>query len=270
MRVVEDGPVRTVIEACFRYADSCALITYRLSKAECSALDIDVRLQFMEKNCMVKLSVPGLMKDRYIGQTMFGTDELHTDGRETVSQQWVAAAGGEKMLTLINNGTYGSDFCDGEIRVSLLRSAAYTGHPIYDRKILPQNRFMPRIDQGERLYRFVLQGGSEAERSMNVSREAQLINEQPYALSFFPSGGGDTTGIGAVLEGEGVQLTALRPVMSGEGYVARLFNPAENEASAVLKIPVLKTETEVGLKPYEIITLRINNDGSVENCGLLE
>ncbi len=270
VRAVEDGPVRTVIEACFRFADSCAIITYRLSKADSCALDIDVRLQFMEKNRMVKLSVPGLLNEGYIGQAMFGTDKLHTDGRECVAQQWVASVGGGKMLTLINNGTYGSDFCDGEMRISLLRSAAYTGHPIFDRKIVPQNRFMPRIDQGERLYRFVLQGGTEAERTANISREAQQINEQPYALSFFPAKGEGEVTCAAKLEGEGVQLTAMRPAMNGEGYVVRLFESAGKAAKAVIEIPVIGIKTEVGLKSYEILTLKVKNDGVIEECGILE
>lgn len=64
------------------------------------------------------------------------------DDRETVAQQWTAAQGDGKMLTLLNNGVYGSDFAEGEIRTSLIRGAAYTAHPIGDRVIMPQDRFL--------------------------------------------------------------------------------------------------------------------------------
>ena len=268
VRVVEDGPVRTVIEASFRYKDSCALITYRFGKSARS-IDVDVRLQFMEKNRMVKLSVPGNLNGEYIGQAMFGTDNLHTDGRETVAQQWVAAKADGRMLTIINNGTYGSDFADGEIRISLLRSAAYTGHPIFDRKIVPQNRFMPRIDQGERLYRFVLQGGTADERMENVSREAQLVNEQPYALSFFPPENDGKITCGVKLEGEGVQLTTFRPAADSNGYIARLFESSGNNRMAVLNVPLCNAAAFVSLKPYEVVTLRIDNNGRCSAADIL-
>ena len=268
VRVVEDGPVRTVIEASFRYADSCALITYRLGKAA-KAIDVDVRLQFLEKNRMVKLSIPGVLKDEYVGQGMFGAGKLHDDGREDVAQQWVASKDDNYMLSLINNGTYGSDFKDGEIRVSLLRSAAYTGHPIYDRKIVPQNRFMPRIDQGERLYHFVLQGGVTEERMDNVSREAQMVNEQPYALSFFPAKNDGKNTCGITMDGESIQLTSLHPAEDGNGYIVRLFESGGRNCLAVINAPLCNATAFVRFAPYEIITLRIDLNGKVSTADIL-
>jgi len=268
VRVIEDGPVRTVIEACFVYENSRAILQYRLPKEGC-AVDVSLRLLFAEKDKMVKLSVPTVLKEKYLGQVVFGIEELYTDGRETVSQQWTASAGDDRMLTLINDGVYGSDFKDGEIRTSLLRGAAYCAHPVDDRVIMPQDRFMPRIDQGERLYRFVLEGGVSAERLAKVGNEAQIVNEPPYALSFFPDPkeGENTSGI--LVEGEGVQLTALRYAEDGEGIIVRLFESSGTARIARLKLPLLGAETETELAPFELKTLRIAMDGSVSEVNLL-
>ena len=268
VRVVEDGPVRTVIEAGFRYRDSYALLTYRLPKTG-TALRADVRLLFAEKDTMVKLSVPTRLTERYLGQEMFGVEELHADGREVVAQQWTAAAGNGRMLSMINGGTYGSDFADGEIRLSLIRGAAYTAHPIGDRVILPQNRFSPRMDQGERLYSFEMNAGAEDARMAAVSREAQAFNEPPYALSFFPNGEGEKGTPGAVLDGEGVQLTALRPAEDGRGMILRLFDSAGRGAKASVELPLYGAAATVELQPFEIRTLRAEI-GSIQNAGLLE
>ena len=268
VRVVEDGPVRTVIEAGFRYRDSYALLTYRLPKAG-TALRADVRLLFAEKDTMVKLSVPTRLTERYLGQEMFGVEELHADGREVVAQQWTAAAGNGRMLSMINGGTYGSDFADGEIRLSLIRGAAYTAHPIGDRVILPQNRFSPRMDQGERLYSFEMNAGAEDARMACVSREAQAFNEPPYALSFFPNGEGEKGTPGAVLDGEGVQLTALRPAEDGRGMILRLFDSTGKGAKASVELPLYGAAATVELQPFEIRTLRAEI-GSIQDAGLLE
>ncbi len=270
VRVIEDGPVRTVIEACFRYQDSYALITYKLPKTG-AAIRVDVRLLYAEKDKMVKLSVPTAMKKQYLGQGMFGTEKLFTDGRENVAQQWTSAEGDGHMLTIANNGVYGSDFTDGEIRVSLIRGAGYTAHPINDRVILPQDRFSPRIDQGERLYSFLLAGGTTEDRTENVAREAQQFNEAPYALSFFPDADETANTTGALLTGSGVQLTALRPAQDGKGIIVRLFDPTGKGGKAHVELPLIGAAFDAELKPYEILTLKADlATGKVEEAGLLE
>ena len=270
VRVIEDGPVRTVIEAGFAYGDSYALITYKLPK-QGKAVTVDVRILNAEKDKMFKLSVPSALKETYLGQTAFGTEELCTDGTECVAQQWTASAGAGRMLTLINNGVYGSSFEGGEIRTSLLRSAGYTAHPIMDRVLLPQDRFSPRIDQGERMYRFVLEGGTEAERKINVSRQAQLVNEAPYALSFFPDGEEGINTQAALLEGEGVQLTAMRPSQDGKSMIVRLFESTGEAGKARIALPLLNAEAEVELAAFEICTLKVDQkSGAVEKANLLD
>lgn len=97
-------------------------------------------------------------------------------------------------VTCINNGIYGGDFRKGEIRLSLLRSAGYCAHPIGGRSIMAQDRFLPRMDQGERSYTFWLNAGTLDERKAQIDREALGHNEQLYALSFFPSGEGEQPG----------------------------------------------------------------------------
>lgn len=56
-------------------------------------------------------------------------------------------------LTIIDDGIYGSDFYKGEIRLSLLRSPAYSAMQLKDRDIVPQDRFTAKSDQGERIFR---------------------------------------------------------------------------------------------------------------------
>lgn len=270
VRVIEAGEVRTVIEASFRYGDSYALLTYRLPRKG-AALQLEVRLLFAEKDRMVKLSIPSRMQERYLGQTMFGVDTLPVGGREAVAQQWTAAVGAGRLLGIINNGVYGSSFEAGEMRISLLRGAAYTAHPIGERIIMPQDRFSPRIDQGERLYRFELKGGRERERLTNLSREAQLFNEAPYSLSFFPNGSKTQPTTAALLTGDGVQLTALRPSIDGREMIVRLFDASGRGASAHIELPLLGIAADVTLKPAEILTLKTNRaEGTLAEAGLLE
>ena len=269
VRVIEDGEVRTVIEASFTYKDSRALVTYRLPKSG-TAVEIGLRLQCAEKDRMFKLSIPTVCRERYIGQGMFGFGELKSDGMEVVAQEWTATQGNGHTVSFINDGVYGSDCVDGEIHTSVLRSAGYTVHPINDRELVPQDRFTPRIDQGERLYNFRLEGGETADRLAKVNREAQLFNEVPYGLSFFPSGEGKKPQAAVTLTGEGVVLSAMRPAQDGKGMIVRLFEGTGEDREAELTIAQYGVKKHVALKPFEVRTLRVQTDGSVTETNILD
>jgi alpha-mannosidase len=259
VRVIEDGAVRSVVEAVLGYADSRLVLRYKLPKRG-SEIEIEVRVHWNEKDRMLKLSLPTPDKASiYMGQIAYGVDELPSNGDEVVAQKWVAVVSKshDTALTIINDGIYGSDFSYGEARLSLLRSPAYSGHPISERPIVPLDRYSPRIDQGERLYHFWLNGGPRAERLLSVDREALAHNEKPMALSFFPVGGDAAPQPFVTLTGEAVQITALKKAETGEGLILRLFNPTTQGQTT--KVNFATTSREVALSPFEIRTYRVDS-----------
>lgn len=260
VRVVDQGAVRTVVEACFGFNDSFVILTYKLPNAG-TELEVGVRAIWNEKNRMLKLAVPTPdPKSRYLGQVMYGVEELRTNGDECVAQKWVAAVSDkdDRAVTIVNDSIYGSDFKDGEIRLTLLRSPAFSGHPINDRPIVPQDRFTARIDQGERLYSFWLNAGTAAERLNAVDREALTKNEKPFALSFFPAGHGKTLQPAVQLTGEAVVMTAMKKAEANNDVIVRVFNPTPAESKAALRLPALDVHTDLTFKPFELKTLRIS------------
>jgi alpha-mannosidase len=260
VRIIEDGPVRTVVEAVLAYGDSAICQQYKLPK-QGTELEIETRVHWNEKDRMLKLAIPTLGQNcRYLGQVAYGVADLPTNGDEAVAQKWVAVVSDEDdlALTCINEGIYGSDFSEDGLRLSLLRSPAYSGHPIQDRPIVPQDRYLPRIDQGERLYHFWVNAGPVAERLARIDREALVKNEKPFALSFYPSGAGEKPQPGLILSDEVVQVTAVKYAEDGAGLIIRLFEPTGQTRSTVLSMPCLSLETRVELAAFEIKTLRVD------------
>jgi alpha-mannosidase len=273
VRVIEDGEVRTVIESVLRYNGSYICQTYKLPKRG-TEIEVQLHVYWNEKDKMLKLSIPTVFTDgQYRGQTAFGISELPGNGDEAVAQKWVAVQSTERQqaLTCINDGIYGSDYREGEIRLSLLRGAGYCAHPINDRPILVQDRFLPRMDQGERCYSFRLNAGELTERQRRVDREAIVHNEKCYALSFFPSGDGKKNGPFLVLEDETVQLSALKKEERGDGYIVRLFEPTGHARATVLTIPSFGIREGIRLSGFEIKTFRIDaQNKTISEIGLCE
>ncbi len=273
VRVIEHGAVRTVIEALMECDDSTICRRYVIP-AQGTALEVHTRVYWNEKDRMLKLEVPVPGKpDEFLGQVAFGVQALPTDGTEAVAQKWVAVVDRSRdvALTCINDGVYGSDYVPGRLRLSLLRSAAYSGHPIGDKPIVPQDRLTPRIDQGERFFRLVFDGGSVNDRLVAVDRDALAENETPMALSFSPAGAGDMPKPLVRLSDKAVVCSCIKRAELDDSIIVRLFEPTGRTRTTTLAMPAFGVKHKLTLGGFEIVTLRVNpDDGSVRRCNLVE
>ena len=261
VRVVEDGPARTVVEAVFSYGSSFICQQYKLPKTG-TEIAVQTRVYWNEKQRMLKLSVPtAARRSKYIGQVAYGVADLPDNGNEAVAQKWVAVVDEEARtaLTCINDGVYGSDFSDDGLRLTLLRSPAYSCHP-HDNRLLtpPQDRFTPHIDQGQRVFSFWCNAGKASQRLKRVDREALAKNERPFALSFNPPAAGALPRPLAILSDDVVQMTAVKKAEKGNAMVVRLFEPTGRKRHTVLSLPCLGKKIKLSLGAFEIKTIKIN------------
>ncbi|NIA15886.1 MAG: alpha-mannosidase [Nitrospiraceae bacterium] len=274
VRVIEDGPVRAVVEALLSYGDSFVVLTYRFPKRG-TEVEVHARVYWNEKNALLKLAVPTALEDaRYWGQVAYGCDVLPGEQREVVAHKWTAAVSetDNKAVTIINDGVYGSDFVNHEIGLTLLRSPAYSALPLDEiSPLAPQDRMTPRIDQGERQYTFWLNAGDCGHRMGKIDREALAHNERPMALSFYPSGAGEAPLPGVSFSDETVQLTAFKHAEKGETYILRLFEPTGSARTTTVSIPALGIEQEISLSAFEIRSFAVTPSSKVlVECDLLE
>lgn len=274
VRVIEEGPVRTVVEALFEYRRSALCLRYNLP-SQGSEIEVDARVAWMEKDRMLKLSLPTPFIDGEVnGQVACGVERASRRGEELLAHKWVsiASADGSRALTVINDATYGYDFDAGELRISLVRSPAYAGHPVDDvRPIVRQDRFEPRIDQGEHRFRFWLNAGAGIERLGAVWREATVRNDGLMALCAFPRGAGTPPAPGIVLEDDVVQLEAMKIAEDGHRLILRLFEPTGRARATTVLIPPLGLRFNVGLGAFELRTLAVDLEtGAVVHTDLLE
>ena len=261
VRIIEDGPVRSVVEAVFAYGDSFICQQYKLPKIG-TEIEIEVMVHWNEKDKMLKLSVPIINHDcEYVGQFAYGNGELPINGNEAVSQKWVAIVSKKEKtaLTCINDSIYGSDFSSNGLRLTLLRSPAYSAHVDENGKThLLNDRYTPRIDQGYRSFRFWFNVGKMTDRLNKIDREALVRNEKPFVLSFFPPGIGKKPKTLAELSDNVVQITAIKRAQSNNDLIVRLFEPTGRRRKTVLSLPFMSKKIQVEINGFEIKTLRVN------------
>jgi len=278
VRVIEDGDVRSVVEAVFSFSNSFICQRYYLPKKGTEII-VKSRVVWNEKMKMLKLPIISQFADaKYVGQVMYGREQLPDDGMEAVSQRFSAIVDKEsgKALTFINNGTYGSDFKDGEMRVSMLRSAGFSaGCSDFSKRkpeVMEQGRCNDFIDQGVRHYTFHLNAGDMKARLKDIETEAAFANEVPFALSCFPTGANPAPLQPLIeLDNTVVQLTAFKKSIYNENYIIRLFEPTGEKQTVNITMPLSGARFKTDLAPFEIVTLTYDiNEKSIKPIGLLE
>ena len=209
---------------------------------------------------MLKLALPTISADSFIGQTAYGSETLLTNGDEMVSQKWNLISDGKNAHTVINDGTHGSDFDGKELRITLLRSPGYAAgksdFSVRKEYIMEQDRFSPFIDQGEHDFTFTINAGAASERLAHIERESAALAEAPMALSFFPTGCEKENSIKpfAKLSDDVITLAVFKKAEKSNDSVIRLFNPTAETRKTTLSLPAIGFEQDFTLGGFEIKT----------------
>ena len=267
VRIVERGPVRSIVEAFFVYKSSKAVVRYTIAEGT-TEIGIDIRMFNQESDMIFRLVFPTAFKGgTFVGKTCFGVQELEQTGDEVCAQDWVCVGKAGKALILTHFGNYGFSIKDGELNVTLLQSAAYTAHPLWEREILPQDRFSPRIDVGERVFHFVLDAGNYTEKRTEAERKSVEAHQGPMIMNFFPTGEGRRVPAVLRTSNKNITVSTLKRAENGRGMILRLFNGTDTEQKG--DVEFVNANKHVVLPPNGFISLR--TDGKrVSEVNVLE
>lgn len=253
-RIIEDGDVRTVVEALFGYGMSRAVVRYTFPKND-SFFGVNYIMNCAEKDKCLKISIPA-SGETCIGQKAFGREPLADEGCEDVFNDWCGLFRDGEGFFGVTGSTYGMSYDRKHLYMNLLRTAAYTGHPIYDRPLVPQDRYTDRFDLGERSFSFLFSVGTEED----AEKLSVMQRNEPITFSFFPKHTAEeASALGLVSEpfvtvsDDKVDVSAIFRRKTG-GYLVRLYNAKAAATEVTLRIPSLGIEETLSLTPFSFET----------------
>jgi alpha-mannosidase len=289
LKVIEKGPVRTITESVLTHKKS-RIVFHTIAYPAWPVLEFRLRVHWNEERAMLKLAVPTRFGGgRLLCEVPGGAIERPADGREHVFGRWAfieGAAGRSRMaLAVVGSGQHGLDFKDAELRISVLRSAAYCHERAFKLTKSPARKFM---DQGVHEMRFLVTAGEAGKVRRSVAALADWPNGSPYGLSHLPFGehgaaqdndgkikespGAKRAAKGEVpeegrnallaLSSENIRLTACKRSWDGKALVLRLHETSGQATSAELTIFTPLRVIGLSFKPFEIKTLRIERTGA--------
>lgn len=261
VHITENGDVRAKIQATFKNRNSFAVVTYTLPKNS-NYIDINIKTFSNDANSMYKLSFESALSEnaKFIGQTAFGKEEMIKEEKEVTYQKWCGLFEADKCFAVINNGTYGGSAKGNCLNITMLRTPVYSAHPIRDREITDNDRNHDHIDMGERDFCYRLTSDYE-----NLETNAEIFNQPPYALSFFPSGSGEKNNTKISLNNKNIILSTYKK-FDDKNNILRLFNSKEKEISVVLSIE--NNSFNLTFAPFELKAFIYDGD-FIKECNIL-
>lgn len=260
VHIIENGDARAKIQATFKNRNSFAIVTYSLPKAD-SYIDTDIKILANDVNTLYKFSFDtDFTEPEFIGQTAYGREELLKEEKEVTYQKWCAFKDETKAFAVINSSTYGGSAKDNTLNITLMRTPVYSAHPINQRPITDNDRFHNHIDMGERDFSYRLTPDFD-----NIDVEAEVFNQPPFVLSFFPSGNGEKKETELRIDNQKILLSSYKKVNNNE-YLLRLFNTSVKEEATFISIK--GTESEIKFTPFEAKGFKLN-DETLTECNLI-
>lgn len=253
VQIIEDGEIYLGVEAFFGLGMTRMRIGYKLYK-DGAAVDVDVNVFPCEPARAIKVSLDG-GEGKYVGEQIFGKEELYNDGRECIAQNFVALQkdSGE-YLQIVTPDNYGSSYKDGKISLTLVKTATYCAHPQANRPLLREGIYIPKVDQGQRDFAFRL----DITEEQALKGAADAFTEKSYALNVFPtvdekSDNGFTVG----KRNKNISFVTLKKARETQGYIMRLQNCSHDEADDEVSFGNAKLALHFG--KYEVKTVVYQN-----------
>jgi alpha-mannosidase len=146
-RIIEQGPVRTGEEEKRGWGAS-KIVIHKYIYPNWPVTEYRIRVHWNEERKRLKIAIPVKMSDPLLtAQIPGGAETFPPDSQEYVHGTWISLKepGSGKQMFIAHNGCHGFDYDGNEVRLSVLRSAAYCHEQGFSLENGPYRKFM---DQG--------------------------------------------------------------------------------------------------------------------------
>jgi alpha-mannosidase len=259
VRLVESGPVRTIVRVESRYGSSTLTEEYVLG-AEARYMDVRVALDWHERLKLLKLRYPTSVEaDRATFEVPYGHLERAAGGDEEPAQAWVDVSADGAGLSVCNDGKYGHDVRGGDIGISAVRSPVWAWH---EPRELQPDAIYDFMDQGRQEFTVRLVPHAGDWRAAGTVRLAAELNQPPFALLESYHGGDlPARASFASVDADAVVVTVVKAAEDGDGsLVVRAYESAGRDAHT--RIELLGRTIDADFGPAEIKTFRVPRDSA--------
>ncbi|MBM4163561.1 MAG: hypothetical protein FJ222_03855 [Lentisphaerae bacterium] len=264
VRILEDGPIRRVVEALFVSGRTALTQRYKINKQR-AVLEVELDIFWAERDKMLKLGlVPADPLPRIRAEKCYSIDDeadaVDRPDRERTYQRFLRLtdADNRHSIGMISHGTHGYHQQDGATWLSVLRSPAYACMTVTDTWQRYRHRFIPHHEQGERQARFTFVFGEAASTDERLARLAYEANVGLEQLVYYPTRRADRPVCSvpfAVTDRDNVILGAMKKAEAGDALILRFWEVAGVDTDFTLTVDGQAYKTSIGARCLQTVRL---------------
>jgi alpha-mannosidase len=258
-RVLENGPVRATLRVRTGYGASLMTTDWMLY-AGASTLEARVSLDWHERQKILKFSFPVDVENPVpTYEIAYGFKVRKANGAEDPGQRWIDLSGERNGktygLTVLNDAKYGYSVQDNDLRVSIVRGAAYAQHQ--PARIEPTGEYIWQ-DQGIQTFRMVLAPHTGVWQDAGVVRLAEEMTAPvPVLYQGIHRGTRAQSASFLSVDVPDVVVSDVKQAEDGNDLIIRCYETAGHATKATLDLGLVHRHWTGEFHPLEIKTLRV-------------
>jgi alpha-mannosidase len=258
-RVLENGPVRATVRVRSHYGASSLRTDWTLY-AGAHRLEAQVSLDWHEHQKILKFSFP-VDVDNPVPtyEIAYGFIARQANGDEDPGQRWVDLSGQRNGkaygLTVLNDAKYGYSVPGNDLRVSIVRGAAYAQHR--PRQLEPNGEYIWQ-DQGIQTFRMALVPHTGTWQDAGIVRTAEeMVAPIPVLYQGIHKGTRPLAASFLAVDVPDVVVSDVKQAEDGNDLIIRCYETAGHATKASLDLGLLHRRWTGEFHPLEIKTLRV-------------
>ena len=258
-RVLENGPLRATVRVRTGYGASYMTTDWMLY-AGARTLEARVSLDWHGRQKILKFSFPVDVENPVpTYEISYGFKVRQANGNEDPGQRWVDLSGERNGktygLAVLNDAKYGYSVQDNDLRVSIVRGAAYAQHQ--PAKIDPSGEYIWQ-DQGIQTFRMVLAPHAGTWQDAGIVRMAEeLTAPVPVLYQGIHRGTRAQSASFLSVDVPDVVVSDVKQAEDGNDLVIRCYETAGHATKASLELGLVHRHWTGEFHPLEIKTLRV-------------
>lgn len=243
-KVIEEGCVRCTLRVKLRYNNSTLQRDYSIF-SDSKEVRVTTKVDFHEEHRVLKFTFP-MTDEKVIAKIPYGSITRYGYTGEEPCGSWIASGG----VCVANDSKYGYDTHNGEMRMTMLRSAIYADH--YGKR----DEFCEFMEQGitEFTYSvFPYENNASAEKAAS---ELNLV--LPHIMGSFHKGNLPEVKSCFDCDNDNIIVTAVKKCEDSDDIVLRAYE--SNGESAKAKIKLFGREINTDFAHNEVKTFKGNDE----------
>ncbi|SMY06302.1 glycoside hydrolase family 38 C-terminal domain-containing protein [Flavimaricola marinus] len=258
VRVIEDGPVRKVIEVTCSARNSRMTTSIVLPEDGAYPVELRVHLDWREKHTLLRLAYP-LGAEAMECEVPGGWATRRMDGSEVPALRWVRGVGAGRETVIANDAKYSYAGRDGTVYLTAVRSPVYAHH---DPVPIVEGARYRYMDQGEQAFTMWLKSGRSVSRKAATALADTLNKPVVSTPHIARSGTGAASGTWLDVDAPHSHVSTLKTAEDGDAAVLRLYDLDGEGASARVD------GHTVALGAYSVATVAFDDKGITRRNGL--